>query len=168
MYKIGDYIVKPAKGICKVEDILHLDMPGVGKKRMYYLLIPTNDAAGKIYMPTDTKDTHVRKVISESEAQKLIDEIPLIEELKIPNDRMREQTYSDAVKSGDPHQLIAVIKTLYIRRKKREQMGRKSTAVDERYFALAEDTLYSELEVALERDHAEIYHMICERCEKDD
>lgn len=67
MYKIGDYIVKPAKGICKVEDILHLDMPGV----------------------------------------------------------------------------------------------------DKRYFVLAEDTLYSELEVALEKDHAEIYHMICERCEKD-
>ena len=43
----------------------------------------------------------------------------------------------------------------------------KSTTVDERYFALAEDTLYSGLEVALEKDHAEIYHMICERCEKD-
>ena len=93
--------------------------------------------------------------------------IPLIEELKISNERMREQTYSDAVKSGDPHRLIAVIKTLYIRRKKREKMGRKSTAVDERYFALAEDTLYSELEAALEKDYAEIYQMICERCEKD-
>lgn len=167
MYKIGDYIVKPAKGICKVEDILHLDMPGVDKKRMYYLLIPTNDVSGKIYMPTDSKDTHVRKVISAKEARELIDQIPKIKELEVTNDKMREQTYSDAVKSGDPHQLIAVIKTLYIRRKKREQMGRKSTAVDERYFALAEDTLYSELEVALEKDHEEIYNMICERCESE-
>lgn len=31
-YEIGDYVVKPGNGVCKVEDILHLDIAGADKK----------------------------------------------------------------------------------------------------------------------------------------
>ena len=40
MYKIGDYIVKNGNGVCKVENVTHLDMAGIDRNRLYYMLIP--------------------------------------------------------------------------------------------------------------------------------
>ena len=36
MYQVGEYIVKAFDGVCKVEDILHPQMSGIEKDRMYY------------------------------------------------------------------------------------------------------------------------------------
>ena len=47
MYKIGDYVVKPSSGVCKVDNIMHLDMTGIDRNRLYYLLVPVNDEKGK-------------------------------------------------------------------------------------------------------------------------
>ena len=44
------------------------------------------------------------------------------------------------------------------------QQGRKVTAVDGRYFKLAENLLYGELEVALDKDTEEIHRLIQEQC----
>lgn len=37
MFQIGDYVVKPVTGVCRVEDILYLDMSKADKNRLYYL-----------------------------------------------------------------------------------------------------------------------------------
>ncbi|MDE6168403.1 MAG: CarD family transcriptional regulator, partial [Acetatifactor sp.] len=44
---------------------------------------------------------------------------------------------------------VRVIKTIYLRKQKRLQSGRKVTAVDAKYGHLAEENLYGELAVAL-------------------
>ena len=57
------------------------------------------------------------------------------------------------------------MKTLYIRRKKRFEDGKKGTAVDDRYFKLAEKHLYSELAFALGVQKSEIGQIIEENVE---
>ena len=55
--------------------------------------------------------------------------------------------------------LIRIIKTIYLRKRARKEAGRKETAVDARYFRIAEDHLYGELAVALDmsRENVESY-----------
>ena len=57
------------------------------------------------------------------------------------------------------YKLIRIIKTIYLRKRAREEAGRKETAVDARYFRIAEDQLYGELAVALDmsRENVESY-----------
>ena len=50
------------------------------------------------------------------------------------------------------------------RKEERVRQGRKVTAVDERYFKLAENLLYAELEVALDKDKEEVHRLIQEQC----
>ena len=159
MYEIGDYIVKSVDGVCRVKDILHLDLSGTDKNKLYYLLVPLNDEKGKIYMPTDTK-ANVRKVMSEEDAWKLIHRIPAIEEIWIDNEKLRERKYKEAVRSCNPEALIGIIKMTYLRRKERLEKEKKSTVVDERYFHLAENNLYSELGFALHKKKEDISRLI--------
>ena len=52
------------------------------------------------------------------------------------------------------------MKTLYIRRQKRLEEGKKTTAVDDRYFKLAENQLYGELAFALKVKKSELNGII--------
>ena len=166
MYQIGEYVVKINCGICRVEDITHLDMPSVDKNKLYYLLVPKDEDKTKLYVPVESEHPGIRKVISETEAWEIIDKIPEIETAWISDDKQREQRYKAALKSSEPEQLVSIIKNIYVRKKKRDALGKKNSATDERYFKLAEDTLYSELAFALGKDKKEMKTLIAETIDK--
>ena len=42
-YEIGDFISKPVTGVCKIEDILSLDLTGKKDEKLYYLMKPVSD-----------------------------------------------------------------------------------------------------------------------------
>lgn len=160
MYEIGSYVIKAGSGVCRIEDILHLDLPDANKNRLYYLLVPLNNKNSKLYVPTDTTDQSFRKALDEEGAWAVIRSIPDIEAAWITNDKLREQAYKEAIRSCDPSALISIIKNLYMRRKQRTEQGKKNTATDERYFRLAEDSLYAELAFALGKDKNEMQQII--------
>ncbi|MCD8012423.1 MAG: CarD family transcriptional regulator [Lachnospiraceae bacterium] len=166
MYSVGDYVVKANNGVCRVEDIVHLDVSNVSKDKLYYLLIPQADRGAKLYVPVDTNSTSIRSVLSEEGAWSIIEEIPDIEETWIANDKLREQEYKEALKSCDPRLLVGIIKNIYLRKKKRQAEGKKSTSVDDRYFNLAEQALYSELAFAIGREPDEINEIIQDKINK--
>ena len=37
MFEIGEYIVYGVKGVCRIEDITHIDISGADKDRLYYV-----------------------------------------------------------------------------------------------------------------------------------
>jgi CarD family transcriptional regulator len=162
MYGIGDYIVKYSDGVCRVDDITHLNMSGVDKNKLYYLLIPVEDNRRKVYVPVDTTDTTIRRAMTEEEALNLIDEIPKIEKKWSDNEKEREHQYKEAAKTCNPKALIAIIKTTYTRNMKRAAAGKKKTLVDERYFKMAQNNLYMELGFALHREKNSVEQLIRE------
>jgi len=166
MYKIGDYIVKNGNGVCKVENVTHLDMAGIDRNRLYYMLIPLDDENGKIYVPVDSSIQQLRKVMSMEEAYDLIDKISAVQEISISNDKLREQKYKEIIKDFEPESLFRIIKTIYLRKKQRLEQGKKSTAVDEHYLTLAERLLFSELCLALKKDKDEVHNLIVEAVNK--
>lgn len=166
MYKIGDYVVKPSSGVCRVDNIMHLDMSGVDRNRLYYLLVPVNDENGKIYYPVDSSAQQIRKVMTSQEAYELIERIPDIQEISISNDKLREQKYREVVKSIEPEALLSIIKTTYLRKKNRLEKGKKNTVADENYLNLAEKMLFSELCLVLGKEKDEVHNLIAESVNK--
>lgn len=153
MFQIGEKIVYGSTGVCEVEDITRLQMEGVDKEKLYYLLVPLNEKRGRIYTPTDNKKVRMRKVLSKNEAQELVNGIDDMEQLDIAsNDKMKEEKYKEILKECDCHQFVRLIKTIYLRKQKLISMGKKLPVTDEKYLRKAEDSLYSELSVALDID----------------
>lgn len=150
MFAIGEYVMCGNKGVCVVEQITKLDISGVDKEREYYILKPLYLSGSTVYVPVDSSKEAMRRILSREEAQKLIERIPQIPPIDITNEKLSEQTYRECMKSGSCEEWVRIIKTIYLRKQKRLQAGRKVTAVDAKYFQLAEERLYGELAVALE------------------
>lgn len=149
MFEKGEYVACGSKGVCLVENITTLNISGVDKARKYYILKPLYMSASTVYVPVDATNESIRRILSKEEAQNLIKEIPDIPMINNINDKLLEQEYKGCMKSNSCEEWVKIIKTIYLRKQKRIEAGRKVTAVDAKYFRLAEDSLYGELAVAL-------------------
>lgn len=167
MFKKGDYVVCGSKGVCVVEDITTLDISGIDKKREYYILKPVYMAGSTVYVPVDTEKEAMRNVLDREAADRLIRKIPEIPLIITTNDKLLEQEYKGCLKTNCCEEWIRIIKTIYLRKKKRQEAGRKVTAVDAKYFHMAEDTLYGELAISLGMKRQEVESYITAEIEKE-
>lgn len=149
MFSKGDLVLYGVYGVCEIGDISTVDIPGIDKERLFYFLYP-KDSKAKIYIPVDGNTSKMKKLLSKEEAQELLKSIPDMEPLKIRDKRKPEDSYKEAVNTGDRRELIKLIKCIYFRNKERQEKGKKNTAIDERYMKVAEDLLYQELGSVLE------------------
>lgn len=156
MYAIGEYVFRENDGVCRVSEIGHLDFQKPEEERTYYTLIPIGDDKTKIYVPTEPEPIGIRKLISRDDALKLIRNIQCIPPINLANERQCEQQYKQSLRSNDPSQLVAMIKTLYTREQARLTQGKKSLIMDKSYFQQAEKLLYSELAMVLGVDEISI------------
>lgn len=156
MYKKGEYVVCGVNGICVVDDITTLNLDGVDKSRDYYFLKPVFSNGSTVYKPVDSPASTIRPALTKKEAESLLKEIPDIETMVIADDKLLEATYKELIRSGNPKDLVKLIKTIQLRKEKRLLKGFKVTALDSRYFKQAEDFLYGELSVALDTPKNEI------------
>jgi len=162
VFGIGDYVICGNKGVCVVENITTLNLSGVEEERKYYILKPLYTSGSTVYIPVDSSKESMRNVLKREEAQRLIEAIPEIPLLVITNEKLSEQMYRDCIRTNNCEELVKMIKTIYLRKQKRIQAGRKVTAVDAKYFHLAEEHLYGELAVALEISREEVEGYITE------
>ena len=125
-----------------------------------------SDEKARLYVPIDKLDETTRTVMTEEEAEDLLKRIPEINEVWIRNDKEREQNYKNAIQSNDPEKLVGIIKLIYQRKKNRQEQGKKSTVIDGKYFDIAENLLYSELELVMKKSRNEIVEIIKTYCEK--
>ena len=163
MFKIGDYVVNLRNGVCRIEDILNMNLSGESKD--YFLLIPQNEQNAKVYIPVDAAPQRMRLTMDKEQAMTLIRKMKDIDEISIENERERENVYKEILNSRDPELMVSIIKTLYLRKQDRVKEGKKNTAVDEHYFKLAERHLYNELTFALQISLQELDEMILQNIE---
>lgn len=154
MFQIGDTVVCGSNGVCQIEEIGPLTSMGktAANRGDYYTLRPYFDNGGRIYLPVDSDRVIMRYTLSKDEVNALLAEVDSLDQINISDEKQRETEYKSAVNSSDPRLLIRAIKTMHFRRKSRIESGKKSTAIDEKYFRIAQQRLYDELSLALSID----------------
>ena len=167
MFRTGDYIHYSTNGLCRVEEVTTLDFNGADRSRLYYRLIPVEGKGSTIFTPVDNPKVSMRLAMNRNEAEELIDSMPGIETLWIPDEKAREQRYKSALASQDGRSWVQIIKTLYLRRQDRLAHGRKVTSTDEKYLRAAENLLYTELSMALGIKKEDMETYITDRLERE-
>lgn len=166
VFSKGEYVVVGNKGVCAVEDITTLNISGVDKEREYYILKPVYMSGSTVYVPVDTAKESMRRILTKEEAKQLIEGIPEILPITTSNDKLLEQEYRGCMKTNCCEEWIKIIKTIYLRKQKRLEAGRKVTAVDAKYFRIAEDNLYGELALVLDIPRTEVQTYIASEIDR--
>ena len=97
MFSIGQYVSCGNKGVCTIENVTTLDISGVDKKKMYYILKPYYMAASTVYVPVDSSATSIRLILTREEAQELLEKISdNRRRFRLPYRRCRDSRHSHA------------------------------------------------------------------------
>ena len=131
----------------------------------YYLLHPIKNKSLKISTPVANKNNKIRDLIKKEEINSLIKKIPSIE-IITTDDKFIENEYKKLLTNGTHEDLIKVIKTTYLRNKKRLDNNKKIAEKDKSFFELAEEYLYNELSIVLEKTYEETKEFIINEVKK--
>ena len=154
MFDIGEYVVYGNKGVCKIEKIGTIDIPGMSSDRKYYTMTQIYSKASTIFTPVD--NAVIRRVISKEETLDLIHNSIDFKPVWIQNDKERERVFTETLRAADARKLLEMIIMLAHRRDQRIASGKKATSTDERYYHAAQDILYGEFGVSLGMDREEV------------
>ena len=149
MYKIGEFIVYGNEGVCEVENISALDIPGVKNDKNYYTLKPMHDN-GKVFAPVDTK-VFMRPVSTYDEVQAIIGQIDSIEQADLDdkNARMLENHYKELMKTHECIDLLTVIVNINEKKTKLIENGKKLGQIEEKFMRSAKSLLEDEFSLVL-------------------
>lgn len=167
MFRIGDKIVYGSTGVCTVEDITTVNLRGVDKNRLYYILKPLYQD-GIIRTPVDNDKVFKRPVITRQEAEALVDMIPTVKASAYNEKNLAQlrSHYQEYLGSFDCADLIELAMSIYAKKQDAVRQQKKFGITDERYLKRAEEMLFGELAVALEISREEVPNYITQRLKK--
>lgn len=149
MFEIGEYVIYGNNGVCKIEEISLMTLPGINESKNYYTLKPVYENS-KIFAPVDTK-VYMRDLVTSDEIDALIQTIPSIEDVEFDNKNVRGQQeyYKKLLDTHSCIDLLTIIKNIGNKKEKAAENGKRLGQVEEKYLKIAKDLVDEEFSLVL-------------------
>lgn len=159
MIKKNDYIIYGGMGVCQIIDI---EQDENDPDKEYYVLKRIQGNLN-IKTPVHNNKVAIRHIVTEDEVNQLIDEMPDMESIWIKDIRQRGLKYKEILKSGECHELLQVMKTLYDKDQEKTDYRKGLTLSDKDILQTAQTRLYEEFSFALQIPSDEVEDYIQNR-----
>jgi CarD family transcriptional regulator len=144
MYQVGEYIVHPGQGVCKVDEI-------VSEPQGTYMLMPVGGRHPmRISFPV-SGEARLRPVLSRGEAEELIGEYAQMDTDSFTERSLalEEEHFKNTIRRGTCRDSVRVVKTFRKRIAEVRARNKKPPVAYERILKQASERSLSELAVAL-------------------
>lgn len=158
MYAVGDYIVHPGQGVCRIEEIT------AAPSASYQLLPITQRHGMKISYPVAGED-RLRPVLSRDEAHRIIDAYPAIEvdTFSAKSSSLEEEHFKAEIRQGSCLDTVRIAKTFRARIAKVRANNKKPPVAYERILKQATERSLSELAIALGTTSEDVKELLMAR-----
>ena len=145
MYQVGEYIVHPGQGVCKVDEIV--DQP-----QETYMLLPVGARHPmRISFPV-ASEGRLRPVLTKAEAEELIGEYPQmdVDGFTERSAALEEEHFKNQIRRGTCRDSVRVVKTFRKRIAEVRARNKKPPVAYERILKQASERSLAELAIALD------------------
>ena len=149
MFNKNDVVSYGNSGVCTITGITEKKFADF--KMEYYVLKPVRQDTSTIYVPVHNEKlmAKMRKILSADEVHDLIKSMPEEEEIWINDSAERKTAYRSIISSGNPKEVIKVIKTLHRVQMEKEASGKRLSSSDECLLNDAKRILHDEFALVL-------------------
>lgn len=165
MYNIGDTVMYPGAGVCRIAEIETKRFAKTAPKT-YYILKPVYDnVQTTIYCPVDNEKINLQRLLTAEDIRVLLKNLPKDRTLWIDNDTERKREFTAILRSGDRADILQLICEIHENRVKREAAGKKLHLADEKILREAEKIIHQELAYSMQIDVSEVSAFIMKELE---
>lgn len=156
MFKVNEIVMYGLNGVCKVVEVEEKNL--LGTKKEYLVLKPVNGDNSTYFVPIDN-DSLLEKlhtVLTEKEIAQIIASVSDESEIWIDDEKKRKEYYKKIITIGNHADLIRMIKSIHLKKREREEMGKQLHISDERFLKDAKKILYDEFQYVLKLSEQEL------------
>ena len=162
MYAVGEYVVHPGQGVCRVEEI-------TAEPAASYQLLPiTQRHSMRISFPVSSED-RLRPVLTPDEAARIIDSYPdiAVDDFSAKSSSLEEEHFRAEIRQGTCLDSVRIVKTLRSRIADVRAHNKKPPVAYERVLKHASERSLSELAVALGTSVEDVKALLMSRAGED-
>jgi CarD family transcriptional regulator len=127
-FKIGDIVVEPSIGICKIEGIRQ--MPVDGEIRTFYVFHAANNAS--VMVPTNQIEKRgVRRPMAKEDARKVMTVLKTPAATNRNDAKMQYTHYREILNSGDPTRIAKLLRDLHTLDQTNELKGKEKEIMEQ-------------------------------------
>ncbi|MGN0665314.1 MAG: CarD family transcriptional regulator [Huintestinicola sp.] len=160
-YEKGQYVVYRSTEICTIGENVKRCFDG--KNDVEYIILSPTDSRGVYYIPAEKLESCTRPLMSKEQILELIDTMPDISGSWINKDADRKQSFTEAIKSGDYSLILPMLNAIYNERKRRNELGKRLPAADEKAYEAAVLLLHKEASYSLGIPRDKVEEFISDR-----
>lgn len=144
MYGVGQWLVYGIHGVCQVTDTEERVVDG--KRVVYLVLTPAGQSGSRFLVPSHNAVamSKLHPILTKQELETLLSSPEVRVDAWIPDENTRKQTYRELIVSGDRVALMAMVRTLWLRKETQAKAGRKSHLCDDNFLRDAQKLLADE------------------------
>lgn len=145
MYKVGEYVVHPGQGVCRVKEISDGAAPS-------YMLMPVGQRNPMVISFPVASESRLRPVLSREEATKIIEAYPTmdVERYEDRSAALEEEHFKKEIRNGSCQDSVRIVKTFRKRIADVKARNKKPPVVFERILKQASERSLCEMSVALD------------------
>ncbi len=162
MFSIGEYVVYGSGEICRIAEKIERCFDGKNGKE-YCKLIPVDSVNSTYYVPADSMESNVRKLLTKEEIYNIIDSMPNAKGIWFNDKNIRKEQFGAMLRNDDFYGIIGMMKSIYEERRRRSEDGKQLIASDEKAFNAAENLINREFSIVLGIKVDDVENFIHER-----
>ena len=161
MFNLNDIVVNKKGQVCKITDITKMDV-GVGVKD-YFVLEPCYDKNNslKFYIPIENSN-YLRKALSREEIEDIISRLSEIKPIWFQNPKLRRVQFKELYDSGDPINILILIKSFEVKRKEFLNDKKSLSFTDENFLKEIKRNLFIEFSLGLNLPYNDVETILAE------
>lgn len=137
-FKIGDTVVEPTIGICRVEGIRRQTVDGVEED--YFVF---QSESTRVMVPrSQIEKRGIRKPMSEEDIKKIYNMLRMPVSPVRGDARQMYLNYRDTIKSGDPQKICKLIRDLFVLNETDELKGKEKEILDQAIMFLVDEIVF--------------------------
>lgn len=166
MYQAGDKLLYGTEGVCEIKEICEMKISS--KKAKYYVLQPIYREGATLYVPFDNEalTAKMRPILTVDEINAMLDTICAENIHWIEDASERKSEFQRIMLSGDRLEILRMIRTLYLRRKRLQESGRRLRINDDQMLRDAEKLIDGEFALVLNISQRDVPGYIRQRVEE--
>lgn len=166
MVKIGDVVSYGTQGVCRVEDFTERRFGGMTME--YVVLSPIYDENATIFVPVKNEKlmNGLHRLVSVEDIHGMMNVVSEEAESWISDENARKGRYKEILDRNDRQEMLKMMRLLYLRRNRLQEVGKKLHVCDERFLKEAEKLILDEFSLVLKMKRENILPYLFKKTEK--
>lgn len=166
MVKIGDIVSYGTEGVCRVEDFTERRFGGMTME--YVVLSPIYDENATIFVPVKNEKlmNGLHRLVSVEDIHGMMNVVSEEAESWISDENARKGRYKEILDRNDRQEMLKMMRLLYLRRNRLQEVGKKLHVCDERFLKEAEKLILDEFSLVLKMKRENILPYLFKKTEK--